>query len=201
MDLFLEKLINSIFQIMLFAALPFIYWFITARKKQSFFNWIGLKNITGGRKTRTAIFIVSIFFMIIGTFTLYEIRDVKTSTYDFSGLGLKAIPAIIIYAAFNTSLPEEVLFRGFLLKRLKKLFIFNVANLIQAVLFGVLHGLMFHSLVGYTTMILIILFTGIVAWLMGRINELYSDGSILPSWIIHTLSNVFSGICSAFVIF
>lgn len=201
MDLFLEKIINSIFQIMLFAALPFVCWFITARKKQSFFNWIGLKKITVGKKTRTAIFIVTILFMIIGTFTLYEIRDVKTATYEFSGLGLKAIPAIIIYAVFNTSLPEEVLFRGFLLKRLKKMFNFNIANIIQAGLFGILHGLMFHSLVGYTTMILIILFTGIVAWLMGRINELHSDGSILPSWIIHALANVFSGICSAFLIF
>ena len=201
MDLILEKLINSIFQIMLFAALPFICWFINARKKQSFFNWIGLKKITGGKKTRTAIFIVTIFFVIIGTFTLYEIRNVKTATYEFSGLGLNAIPAIIIYAAFNTSLPEEVLFRGFLLKRLKKIFSFNIANIIQAGLFGVLRGFMFHSLVGYTTMILIILFTGIVAWLMGRINELYSDGSILPSWIIHALANVFSGICSAFLIF
>lgn len=80
MDLFLEKLINSIFQIILFAALPFVCWFITARKRQSFFNWIGLKKIEGGKKTRTAIFIVTILFMIIGTFTLYEIRDVKTAT-------------------------------------------------------------------------------------------------------------------------
>lgn len=138
--------------------------------------------------------------MIFGILTLYETRDVKTATSDFSGLRIKALPSIIVYAAFNTALPEELFFRGFLLKRLEKILDFNKANIIQALIFGLLHGLMFHFFVGNFTMILIILFTGIIAWFMGRINEIYSDGSIVPSWIIHTLSNLFSGICSAFLL-
>lgn len=144
---------------------------------------------------------VSICFILIGLLTLYAIRNVETATSDFIGLGVKAIPSIIVYAALNTALPEEIFFRGFLLKRLIKVIGFKKANIIQSVIFGLLHGFMFHSFVGNMTMILIILFTGIIAWFMGRINELYSDGSIVPSWIIHTLSNIFSGICSAFSIF
>lgn len=88
-----------------------------------------------------------------------------------------------------------------MLKRLIKAIGFKKANIIQSVIFDLLHGFMFHSFVGSITMILIISFTGIIAWFMGRINEIYSDGSIVPSWIIHTLSNIFSGICSAFSIF
>lgn len=133
--------------------------------------------------------------------TLYAIRNIKTATSDFSGLGVRAIPSIIVYAAFNTALHEELFFRGFLLKRLIKILGFKRANIIQSFIFALLHGLIFHSYVGTITLILIALFTGIVALLMGKINELYSDGSILPSWIIHTLSNLFSGMCSAFLIF
>lgn len=201
MNLFISKVISSILQIIIFTIIPLIWWLITSRKNESFFKYIGLKKIAGGKKTWTAIILVSICFILIGLLTLYAIRNVKTATSDFTGLGVKAIPSIIVYAALNTALPEEIFFRGFLLKRLIKAIGFKKANIIQSVIFGLLHGFMFHSFVGSITMILIISFTGIIAWFMGRINEIYSDGSIVPSWIIHTLSNLFSGICSTFSIF
>lgn len=200
MNLFINKIISSIIQIILFAIIPFIWWFVTARKQQKFPQWIGTKKITGGKKTFFAIGMASVAFLLIGTFTLYCIRDVETAPSDFAGLGASAIPAIIIYAAFNTAFPEELLFRGFLLKRLANKFGFHIANLIQALLFGLLHGVMFISLAGSIRTILIIVLTGTIAWFMGFINEKYSDGSILPSWIIHTVSNLFSGLCSAFSI-
>lgn len=200
MNLFISKTISSIMQIILFAIIPFIWWFVTVRKQQKFSQWIGIKKITGGKKTLFAIGMVSVAFLSIGIFTLYIIRDVETATSDFTGLGARAIPAIIIYAAFNTAFPEELLFRGFLLKRLTNKFGFCMANLIQALLFGVFHGVMFISFAGSIRTILVIVLTGTIAWSIGFINEKYSDGSILPSWIIHTISNLFSGICSAFLI-
>lgn len=201
MNLFFEKLVSSTLQIILFSIIPLICWFVTSRKKESFFKWIGLKKITGGKKTWIAIILVAISFILIGLLTLYAIRNVKTATSVFSGLGVRAIPSIIVYAAFNTALPEELFFRGFLLMRLIKILGFKRANIIQSLIFGLLHGFIFRSYLGTITLILIVLFTGIVALFMGKINELYSDGSILPSWIIHTISNLFSGMCSAFLIF
>lgn len=198
MNLFISKVISSILQIILFAMLPFIWWFVTARKQQKFLQWIGIKKITGGRRTLFAISIVSVFFLLLGAFILYTIRDVATAASVFSGFGASAIPAIIVYAAFNTAFPEELLFRGFLLKRMTNKFGFYIANLMQALLFGMLHGIMFSSFVGTLKTILIVAFTGVIAWFMGIINERYSEGSILPGWIIHTISNLFSGICSAF---
>ena len=59
---------------------------------------------------------------------------------------------------------------------------------------------MLFSIVGVIKSILIIVFTGAVAWFMGYINEKNSNGSIIPSWIIHTISNLFAGICVAFAI-
>ena len=57
-----------------------------------------------------------IAFVILGTFDLYMLKDVQLATSKFSGLGVKAIPFVIVYAVFNTSMPEEILFRGFFKK-------------------------------------------------------------------------------------
>ena len=200
MNLFVSKVMSSVLQIILFMIVPFIWWLVTARKKQKFMEWIGLKKIEGGTKTLMATLLVAVAFLFAGVLTLYAIGNVKTATSEFAGLGGVAIPAIIIYAAFNTAFPEELLIRGFLLKRLENKLGFNIANAIQALLFGLLHGAMFFSLVGVIKAILIIAFTGVIAWFMGYINEKYSNGSIIPSWIIHTISNLFSGICSAFML-
>ena len=200
MNLFINKIISSILQIILFSIIPFIWWLATARKKQKFAEWIGLKKIDGGKKTLTAIIIVSIAFLISGALTLYLIRGIEMATSEFTGLGVAAIPAIVVYATFNTAFPEELLFRGFLLKRLSNKFGFNIANIIQALLFGLIHGIMFFMLVGIVKAVLIIVFTSVIAWFMGYINEKYSNGSMIPSWIIHTISNLFSGICAAFLI-
>ncbi len=200
MILFVNKILGSVIQIILFSIIPFIWWVVTARKKQRFTEWIGLKKLDGGKKTFTATILVAVAFLFSGVLTLYAIRGVETATSEFAGLGVVAIPAIIVYATFNTAFPEELLFRGFLLKRLANKFGFNIANLIQALLFGLLHGAMFLSVVGVIKTILIILFTSAIAWFMGYINEKNSNGSIIPSWIIHTISNLFSGICAAFAI-
>ena len=200
MNLFINKIVISILQIILFGIIPFVWWLITARKHQKFTEWIGLKKIEEGKKTLLSIIMVSIAFLFPGALTLYAIRDIETAASDFTGLGVAVIPAIVIYATFNTAFPEELLFRGFILKRLTNKFCFNIANFTQALLFGLLHGLMFYALVRVVKTILIITLTGAIAWLMGCINEKNSNGSIIPSWIIHTVSNLFSGICAAFSI-
>lgn len=99
-----------------------------------------MKKIEVGKKILAAIIIVSVVFLFLGALTLYVIKGIETTTSEFTGLGIMAIPAIVVYAAFNTAFPEELLFRGFLLKRLTNKFGFNVANIIQALLFGVLHA-------------------------------------------------------------
>ena len=200
MNLLVNKVISSILQIILFLFIPFVWWLITARKKQKFAEWIGLKKIEGGKKTLAAVVITSVALMLLGAFMLCMISGIETAASEFAGLGAAAIPAIVIYAAFNTAFPEELLFRGFILKRLTNKFSFNIANIVQALLFGLLHGAMFFPFAGAAKTVLIIVFTGTIAWFMGYINEKLSKGSIIPSWIIHTVSNLFSGIASAFLL-
>ena len=205
MNLLVNKVISSILQIILFSIIPFVWWLITARKKKKFAEWIGLKKIEGGKKTFSAVVTASVAFMLLGAFVLYivsgiETTAIETAASEFAGLGAAAIPAIVVYAAFNTAFPEELLFRGFILKRLANKFDFNTANFVQALLFGLLHGAMFFPFAGAAKAVLIVAFTGVIAWFMGYINEKLSGGSIIPSWIIHTASNLFSGIVSAFLL-
>ena len=201
MELFVSKVVSSVVEILLFSAIPFIWWLITARKKQGFGKWIGLKKTAGGMKTVVMTIVVIVAFLLLGAYSLWIVKGIETATSDFSGLGFAAIPAILVYAAFNTALPEEILFRGFLLKRMQNKLRFPVANGIQALLFGLLHAVMFFNLVGAVKAVIILAFTTVIAWFMGYVNEKNADGSILPSWIIHMIANIFSGVCAAFLIF
>jgi len=106
------------------------------------------------------------------------LRGVPSATSQFAGLGLGALPGALVFAFLQTGLSEEILFRGFLLKRLAVRFGFGAGNMVQSVIFGAIHGLGFFTSVGWFWALLITLFTGISAWFMGYINEKKADGSI-----------------------
>ena len=199
----IQQMTNALIQIVLFMLLPFIWWFVTARRKSSFLDWIGFKPLkdTGNHKMWLWIFIGLLSFTIFSYLVLYTIvKDLKTATSSFSGLGFQALPAVLIYSLFQTSLPEELLFRGFLLKRFSVCLSFGIANTIQAALFGLLHGLMFITEVSWLQTLVIILCTGGIAAYLGFVNEKKSGGSILASWIMHALANVVTGMLSAFLL-
>ena len=200
MSLAINKIISSLLQIIIFSIIPFLFWCFSARKQESFREWIGLKKIKGGKKTALAIIIMTTFYLLISLILLNSLKNIENATTEFQGLKFAALPAIFIYAVFNTSFPEEVLFRGFNLKRLAKKLGFIKANFIQSLLFGLLHGVMFFPLVGNLKTILIILLTSLIALSMGYINEKLSGGSIIPSWIIHAISNLIAGLYAAFYI-
>lgn len=200
MVVFVNEVISSVIQIVLFALVPFVWWLIAGRNKAGFFEWIGLKWNREKKPDKLILWILGAVmgFWIVGEFSLYALRDVPTAASQFAGLGLKAVPGILVYAVLHTSFTEEILFRGFLLKRISGKFGFQAGNLIQALLFGLLHGVMFVSEAGYLKAFLLILFTGAIAWIIGYINEKKADGSIFPSWIIHAVTNILSGLSGAF---
>ena len=198
-----QQMLNAMIQIALFAFLPFVWWLIRARRKSPFLEWLGLKPLkdTGSRKIWLWILLGSLFFLVLSFLLVYPaVKNLDTATSNFSGLGFQALPAVLIYSLFQTSLPEELLFRGFLLKRFSVRLPFGVANTIQAALFGLLHGLMFITEVSWLQTLVIILCTGVIAAYLGFVNEKKSEGSILSSWIMHALANVVVGSLSAFML-
>ena len=198
MENLVQQMLNALIQIALFAFLPFVWWLISARRKSPFLEWLGLKPLkdAGSRKIWLWILLGSLSFLLVYP----AVKNLDTATSNFSGLGFQALPAVLIYGIFQTSLSEELLFRGFLLKRLASRLSFVVANTIQAALFGLLHGLMSITVLSWQQTLLIILCTGGIAAYMGFVNEKKSDGSILASWIIHALVNVITGSLFAFML-
>ena len=199
----ISMLTGSIIQVAIFAFIPFIWWLITARKKMNFFSWIGLKKIDKENRGKTAIWtvVVAALFLVLSIFILSSLKGVEMATSEFAGLGVKAIPTVLIYAICKTALAEEIVFRGFLLKRIANKFGFAAGNLVQAIIFGVMHGIMFFSAVDPVKATLITVFTGAIGWAMGFINEKKAGGSLIPGWTIHACANIFSGLCAAFTLF
>ena len=72
-------------------------------------------------------------------------KDTETADSAFSHGGIAVIPAVLVYAVLHTALSEEILFRGFLLKRIANRFGFVAGNTIQAVLFGIIHAVGFFN--------------------------------------------------------
>ena len=199
----ISMLTGSIIQVAIFAFIPFIWWLITARKKMNFFKWIGLKKIDNAKGNKTALWtlVIAALFLVLSVFILSSLKGVEMATSEFAELGVKAIPTVLIYAICKTALAEEIVFRGFLLKRIANRFGFAAGNLIQAVIFGVMHGIMFFSVTSPVKAALITVFTGAIGWAMGFINEKKAGGSLIPGWTIHACANIFSGLCAAFALF
>jgi membrane protease YdiL (CAAX protease family) len=198
--MFVQTIINSVLQIALFSLVPFVWWLVTRKKGERFLPWLGLRRIDNAKKVALLSLCVSIVFMALSVFVLYSIRGIPSATSQFQGVGAAGIPSVIVYALFNTALSEEILFRGFLLKRLMSKFGFVVANIIQSLLFGLLHGIAFVSMTGVPSAAAIILMTGAVAFAMGYINEKKAGGSILPGLMMHSAANLFSGAISLFAL-
>ena len=84
------------------------------------------------------------------------------------------------------------------MKRLQGKLGFLGANLVQSLLFGLIHALMFIQLTGYLKAFAIMAFISLIAYILGAINEKQASGSILPSVFIHALANTVVGLLFAF---
>jgi hypothetical protein len=61
-----------------------------------------------------------------------------------------------------------------------------------------MHGALFFTMIGWERALGLTLLTGGIGWIEGWLNEKRAGGSILPSWIFHSLTNIASGIGAAF---
>lgn len=198
--MFLNQLVNGIIQVVLFSLIPFLWWLITARKKENFFAWLGMKkpSVKGIWKLIIVTLSVIIGGLLLGMAAIWLRGPVEAADSQYKGMGAAAIPSILGYAFIQTAMSEEILFRGFLLKRLSAKFGFAVGNLVQAGIFGLSHLLMVWGQVGILAGTVIVVYPIIIAALLGYLNEKCSNGSILPSWAVHGTLNTISALMQAF---
>ena len=199
--MFISELMGALLQLALFALLPFLVWVFSARKKEGFFQWIGIKKVstTGNRRQTVLTSIIASVLYIALTIAVSSryAEGVTTAGQGFAGRGFSAFPAVLIYSFIRTGLSEELLFRGFVLKRVSARFGFITGNTVQAVLFGLMHGIPF-GIAAHNVLVtlLLTLLPGGFGWFLGWLNEKKSGGSILPSWILHGTMNAAAAVLS-----
>lgn len=140
--------------------------------------------------------------LLVGLGVVLMNENLKQAAMQPPSITGKAVFMLLITALVKTSLTEEIFFRGFIGKRLINGLGFDRGNLIQAVIFGMLHVVLFFSQLQDSPMaiILIFLFSSLMGWLIGYANEKKSNGSIITGWICHGMGNLVSYIVIAYII-
>lgn len=203
------EMVSAIVQVIVLSLIPFIFFLFRKDKSVTFPQYLGLYN----PPKRAVIFglITSLLFLLIGIGLFFIDDDARRSLLtansmprklQATGISGTSIAVLLIVALVKTSLAEEIFFRGFIAKRLIAGFDFSTGNLIQSILFGLIHLVLFAFLTDMKVLPLILIFilTTLVAWTIGYINEKKANGSIVPGWMAHGLGNAMAYYILAFVI-
>lgn len=194
-QLFINELAGAVIQLLVFALLPFLWWLVSARKNEGILPWLGLKKIAHTGRIQHTVLIAAAaslaYAVLAGLCVGAASGEVTAAGSQFAGEGITAVPSAIIYAFIRTGLAEEIVFRGFVLKRTAEKFGFVTGNLLQSVLFGLLHGLPFGVASQSIPMALILtVLPGAFGYFQGWLNEKRCGGSIVPSWLLHGIMNL-----------
>lgn len=155
--------------------------------------------------------IFAVFYFFFYNFDFTQFVDAETLSYledsesvsanVFAGIGIAAVIPALIQNFIGNGVAEEILFRGFLNKRLCSKFGTVSGIILQAVLFGFMHNLIYLLAgleVGIWYHFLMFAFTGTGALLLGGLNEKIFNGSIIPSIILHGVGNFIGSMLVAF---
>ena len=203
-----SEIVETILQIFIFSLIPFLVFVIKKRTVKGFLGYIGLKK-SNSKANGLAILASLILLtpMLLLTLTSDSFQEIMFDPNSITGklrameFGANSIIILLIIAIFKTSFAEEILFRGFIAKRLISIFGFKKGNIFQAIIFGILHTALFAIITtNFIFLSLIFIFPTIAAYLFGYLNEKKANGSIIPSWIAHGLANVITYIVVGFVI-
>ena len=115
---------NSVLQVFIFAFVPFVFYLVSRRSVKGFLSWIGLYAPTRQPMFWATLFIVVTAPLPVLLYLLPEFREISlaqgTTGGDFSAMSPSVATAIVIlvWAFLRAGLAEELLFRGFVGKRL-----------------------------------------------------------------------------------
>ncbi len=193
-----NEFIGAVLQIIGFSLIPFLVYVIGKKKVKGFFQYIGLKK--SNRKANLLALLIALLLggpIILLSIFNPDFKAILTHPESVSGnireLGFSAsaILIVLITAVFKTGLSEEIFFRGFVAKRLIAWLGFQAGNILQAVIFGAIHTLLFLTISKNPLFLTVIfLFPALGAYFKVYLNEKVADGSIVPGWIAHGVGNV-----------
>jgi membrane protease YdiL (CAAX protease family) len=201
--------LNTTVQLVAVLLVALIVWLIWARKAQ-FRIFLGLTAPSAKSLLWALVTSVVLVPATIGVFLLGDLHAIVTAPNTVAGALRERGPSaetfalIALVGGVKTSLTEELFFRGLLCKRLIAWLGFGVGNVIQAIVFGLVHMIVFvgPSGVAFNPSIAVALFaiTAGGGWMMGFLNERVGNGSIAPGWLLHAIANLVSYSVLAFLV-
>jgi len=209
-QLVISSITTTIVNLIVFSLLPIIWWLFRHRKEEGFFKWIGFfKPQLKSKWWVLLIFAVLYYFFYNFDFTQfvspetleYIENSASVSANVFAGIGVAAILPAFIENFIANGVAEEILYRGFLCKRLISKIGLVKGIILQAVLFGLMHNILYILAgldVGLWYHTLTFIFTGMGALLLGWLNEKIFNGSIIPSILLHGAGNFIASMLVAF---
>lgn len=210
MELILSSITTSCVNLLVFSFIPFLWWFFRHRKEISFFKWLGfIRPHLKSKWWTLLLFAVVYYFFYTFDFTQwispetmeYLENSGSVSVNAFAGIGAAAILPAFIENFIGNGVAEEILYRGFFCKRFCNKLGSVKGILLQAVLFGLMHNALYLLAglqVGLWYHMLMFLFTGMAALLLGWLNEKIFNGSILPGILLHGAGNFINSMLMAF---
>ena len=210
MELVVSSITTAIVNLIVFSVLPFLWWLLRHRKETGFFQWLGFYRPRLKSKWWVLV-IFAVLYYFFYNFDFTQLIDPATLEYvensdavsanAFAGIGAAAILPALIENFIANGVAEEILYRGFLCKRLCGKLGTGAGIVLQAVLFGLMHNILYMIVgldVGLWYHILTFVFTGMGALLLGWLNEKIYNGSIIPSIVLHGAGNFIATMLVAF---
>ena len=206
----LNSVSTALVNLIVFTAIPFLWWLIRCRRETNFFKWLGVYPPKFQSKWYVLLLFALIYYFFY-SFDFMQLVDQDTLNYlessesvsanAFAGLGAAAILPALIENFIANGVAEEILFRGFLCKRLCSKFGTTPGIILQAVLFALMHNLLYLAAgmeVSLWFHFLMFCFTGAGALMLGWLNEKLYNGSLFPSILLHGAGNFISSMLVAF---
>jgi membrane protease YdiL (CAAX protease family) len=190
---FWRKALDVPAQLILFSIPSLIYFTIQTRRGE---KWRSVLKNLGLNGCNRAFYLEGVGVTVaVGGLMLLALRMVPSSVLEspmvsvsvYAGwpLSLSSFMYALLREAFYVTLGEEILFRGLLGGYLERRFGFMKGNTVQAFIFLLPHLLLLLVSLSFWAVVVVQFLAG---WVMGWLRS--RSGSILPSWLTHSLMNV-----------
>lgn len=190
---------NGLFQLLLFTFIPLLFYIVSNRTIVEFHKYIGFY-----LPSSILSFVIVIVTMIIITAILNMLKGIlfsKNSIEEYDdecistmfreeGLKFTTIIGLLFTAIITTGLSEEILFRGFIAKGLIGNLGFFYGNIIQAMIFSLIHAIpLYLSSKKASISLFEFVRVFVLAYAFGWLMVFVCGGSILPLWVKHGSGN------------
>jgi len=189
----MKTIVDALVQVGLVVGISYLIYLVSKRRVKGFMTWIGLKLPNNPTQRKKILMLLGISIGLAGLpigllLMAGESGDLNMAYESVRG-DHPVWLALIFKSMIQTALSEEILFRGLFAKRLINWLGYKKGNLIQALVFGLIHSFAILTY-GWSLGVILVLMIGITAYFYGYIMECLAKGSIFYGWLIHGLTNL-----------